>query len=214
MTNFSRPSASDILIVVDIQRDFLPGGALAVPEGDRVIVLVNRLASGFPHVVLTQDWHPHDHRSFASAHPGHKPFETVRMTYGMQTLWPDHCVQGSGGAEFDPSLDIPHAELIVRKGFRREIDSYSAFFENDRRTRTGLAGYLHERGFRRVFICGLALDFCVRWSAEDARHLGFDVVVIEDACRAIDLDSSLAAARGAMIQAGVELIRSAVVGAS
>jgi nicotinamidase/pyrazinamidase len=212
MTSLTRPSADEVLLVVDIQNDFCAGGKLAVPAADEVVPLVNRLATAFRNIVLTQDWHPHDHLSFASAHAGRQPFETVRFPYGMQTLWPDHCVQGSHGAEFHKSLDIPHAELILRKGYRREIDSYSAFFENDRRTRTGLAGYLHERGFRRVYIAGLALDFCVRWSAEDARHLGFDVVVIEDACRSIDTEGSLAAARAALSQSGAEVVRSAAVG--
>lgn len=213
MASLSRPSGRDLLLIVDIQNDFCAGGGLAVPGGDEVVPLINRLASAFAHVALTQDWHPRDHLSFASAHEGRQPFETVRMPYGMQTLWPDHCVQGTPGAGFHRDLDVPHAEFIIRKGFRREIDSYSAFFENDRRTRTGLAGYLHERGIKRVFIAGLALDFCVRWSAEDARTLGFDAVVIEDACRAIDASGSLTAARAAMAQAGVEVIRSAAVGA-
>jgi nicotinamidase/pyrazinamidase len=212
MSSLSRPSAGDLLLIVDIQNDFCPGGSLAIPAGDEVVPLINRLASAFAHVALTQDWHPRGHLSFASAHEGRQPFETVRLPYGAQTLWPDHCVQGTPGAAFHRDLDVPHAELIIRKGFRREIDSYSAFFENDRRTRTGLAGYLHERGIKRVFIAGLALDFCVRWSAEDARNLGFDAVMIEDACRALDTSGSLTAARAAMAQAGVEVIRSATVG--
>ena len=212
MSSLSRPSARDLLLIVDIQNDFCPGGSLAIPAGDEVVPLINRLASAFAHVALTQDWHPRGHLSFASAHEGRQPFETVRLPYGAQTLWPEHCVQGTPGAAFHRDLDVPHAELIIRKGFRREIDSYSAFFENDRRTRTGLAGYLHERGIKRVFIAGLALDFCVRWSAEDARNLGFDAVMIEDACRAIDTSGSLTAARAAMAQAGVEVIRSATVG--
>lgn len=211
MSSLSRPGAGDVLLAVDIQYDFCPGGALAVPGGADVVPLINRLARAFSHVVLTQDWHPGDHLSFASAHPGRRPFETVRLPYGLQTLWPDHCVQGTPGAGFHKALDVPHAELVLRKGFRREIDSYSAFFENDRRTRTGLAGYFHERGFRRVFIAGLALDFCVRWSAEDARHLGFEAVVIEDACRAIDTGGSLADARDALGRSGVEVVRSAAL---
>ena len=212
MASLSRPTSGDLLLIVDIQNDFCAGGSLSVPGGDEVVPLINRLASAFAHAALTQDWHPRDHLSFASEHEGRQPFETVRLSYGMQTLWPEHCVQGTPGAGFHRDLDVPHAEFIIRKGFRREIDSYSAFFENDRRTRTGLAGYLHERGIKRVFIAGLALDFCVRWSAEDARNLGFDAVVIEDACRAIDTSGSLTAARAAMAQAGVEVIRSAAVG--
>lgn len=212
MASLSRPSSGDLLLIVDIQNDFCAGGSLAVPGGDEVVPLINRLAGSFAHAALTQDWHPRDHLSFASAHEGRKPFETVRLSYGMQTLWPEHCVQETPGAAFHRDLSVAHAEFIIRKGFRREIDSYSAFFENDRRTRTGLAGYLHERGIKRVFIAGLALDFCVRWSAEDARNLGFDAVVIEDACRPIDTSGSLAAARAAMAQAGVEVIRSAAVG--
>ncbi len=212
MASLSRPSSSDLLLIVDIQYDFCAGGSLAIPGGDEVVPLINRLSGAFAHAALTQDWHPRDHLSFASEHEGRQPFETVRLSYGMQTLWPEHCVQGTPGAGFHRDLNVPHAEFIIRKGFRREIDSYSAFFENDRRTRTGLAGYLHERGIKRVFIAGLALDFCVRWSAEDARTLGFDAVVIEDACRAIDTSGSLTAARAAMAQAGVEVIRSAAVG--
>jgi nicotinamidase/pyrazinamidase len=185
----------DILLVVDVQNDFCPGGSLAVPRGDEVVPIVNRLAALFPHVVLTQDWHPRDHKSFASAHPGRKPFETIQVSYGSQILWPDHCVQGTRGAEFHKDMQIAHAELVLRKGYHREIDSYSAFYENDRTTATGLAGYLRERGLDRIFLAGLALDFCVRYSAEDARRAGFDTIVVEDACRAIDVDGSLAAAR-------------------
>jgi nicotinamidase/pyrazinamidase len=196
---------TDILIVVDVQNDFCPGGALAVRDGDAVVPVVNRLAARFAHVALTQDWHPPDHRSFASAH-GKAPFETVPMPYGDQTLWPDHCVQGTTGAAFHPDLDVPRAEFIVRKGYRREIDSYSAFFENDHRTPTGLGGYLRERGFSHVYLCGLATDYCVHYSALDARKLGFDVTVIENACRAIDLAGSLETAKAAMIRAGAQLI--------
>ena len=204
--------AGDVLLVVDVQYDFCPGGSLAVTGGDEVIPLVNRLAQSFAHAVLTQDWHPRGHLSFASQHPGRKPFETMPLPYGMQTLWPDHCVQGTPGAEFHKALDVPRAELVLRKGFRREIDSYSAFFENDRATPTGLAGYLRERGLGRLFIAGLALDFCVRWSAEDARRLGFEVVVIEDACRAIDMSGSLAAARTALADCGAKLVPSLTLG--
>jgi nicotinamidase/pyrazinamidase len=195
----------DLLLVVDIQNDFCPGGRLAVPQGDRVVPLVNRLGGTFPHVALTQDWHPPGHLSFASSHPGRHPFETITVAYGPQVLWPDHCVQGTPGAEFHPALSIPHAELIVRKGFRRAIDSYSAFFENDHRTPTGLTGYLRERGLDRVILAGLALDFCVRYSAEDAHAQGFDVVVVEDACRAIDVEGSLAATRRTLADLGVRI---------
>lgn len=192
-----RPGESDVLLVVDLQNDFCPGGALAVPDSDRIVPLANSLAGRFAHVILTQDWHPPGHLSFASSHPGRMPFETVEVAYGMQILWPDHCIQGTAGAAFHAGLDIAAAELILRKGFRREIDSYSVFFENDRATATGLAGYLRERGFRRVFLCGLALDFCVRYSAEDAIRCGFAAVVIDDACRAIDTEGSLSATQAA-----------------
>src|SRR5262249_6471614 len=162
-----------------------PGGKLAVAHGDEVVAVINRLAARFPHVILTQDWHPAGHLSFASSHPGKKPYDTILVPYGPQVLWPDHCVQGTPGAEFRKDLQIPHAALIIRKGQRPEIDSYSAFYENDRRTPTGLAGYLGERGFTRVFLAGLAFDFCVRYSCEDAVREGFDAIVIEDACRGI-----------------------------
>jgi nicotinamidase/pyrazinamidase len=198
--------AADVLVVIDVQNDFCPGGALAVADGDAVVPVVNRLARRFAHVLLTQDWHPRGHRSFASAHAGRKPFESARLPYGEQTLWPDHCVQGTAGAAFHPALDIPHAELVIRKGYRRDIDSYSAFFENDRVTPTGLAGYLRERALSHVYLCGLATDFCVNYSALDARAFGFDVTVIEAACRGIDLAGSLAAARVGMIGAGARLL--------
>jgi nicotinamidase/pyrazinamidase len=185
----------DMFIVVDVQNDFCPGGALPVPHGDEVVQPINALARHFPHVVLTQDWHPRGHLSFASSHAGSQPYQTMTVAYGQQVLWPDHCVQGTPGAAFRDDLDIPHAELVLRKGYHRAIDSYSAFYENDRTTRTGLSGYLGERGFRRVFLAGLALDFCVRYSAEDARREGFDVIVIDDACRGIDIDGSVAATR-------------------
>jgi nicotinamidase/pyrazinamidase len=184
---------SDVLLVIDVQNDFCPGGALAVPRGDEVVPIVNRLASRFANVVLTQDWHPPDHLSFASAHPGRKPFEIVTAAYGPQVLWPDHCVQETRGAEFHPSLTIPHAALVLRKGIRRTIDSYSAFYENDRTTPTGLVGYLRERNLTHIFLAGLAFDFCVRYSAEDATRSGFAVAVIEDACRGIDMEASVAA---------------------
>lgn len=199
-------SDRDVLLVVDIQNDFCPGGALAVPGGDVIVPAVNRLARGFAHVVLTQDWHPPGHSSFASAHPGKLPFETMQMFYGEQILWPDHCVQGTPGAAFHPEFDIPHAELIVRKGFHRTIDSYSAFRENDRKTPTGLASYLRERSFERVTLCGLATDFCVLYSALDARAAGFAVSVVVDACRGLDVDGSLARAIDDMREAGVTLI--------
>jgi nicotinamidase/pyrazinamidase len=200
-------SDNDALIVVDVQNDFCPGGALAVPRADEVIPIVNSLAARFHNVVLTQDWHPQGHASFASSHPGRKLFETIAAPYGPQVLWPDHCVQGSSGAQFHHVLRAPHAALILRKGFRRDIDSYSAFYENDRRTPTGLTGYLRERGLTRLFFAGLALDFCVRYSAEDARRQGFDAFVVEDACRAIDIDESLAAAHASLSKLGVPCLR-------
>lgn len=199
-------SSSDALLVVDIQNDFCPGGALAVPGGDQIIPLVNALQARFEHVVLSQDWHPGGHQSFASSHPGRQPFEMIEVPYGLQVLWPDHCVQGTRGAEFHSELDTTRAKLIVRKGMYPHIDSYSAFRENDRRTSTGLAGYLKELNIRRLFLCGIATDFCVKWSALDARATGFDVVVIEDACRGINVDGSLEAARSEMLEAGVRLI--------
>jgi nicotinamidase/pyrazinamidase len=199
------PGARDVLLVVDVQNDFCPGGALAVPGGDEVIPVVNALAGRFAHVILTQDWHPAGHASFASAHPGRAPYETVAAAYGAQVLWPDHCVQGSPGARFHPRLRIDRAELVLRKGYDRAIDSYSAFFENDHATPTGLAGYLRERGFERVFLAGLAFDFCVLWSAEDARRLGFEAFVLGDACRALDLDGSAAAAHARLARIGAAL---------
>ena len=197
----------DVLLVVDVQNDFCPGGNLPVPSGDEVVPVVNRLGSRFAHVVLTQDWHPHGHQSFASSHPGRKPFETITLPYGDQVLWPDHCVQGTTGAEFHGRLQVPHAELVLRKGYHRAIDSYSAFFENDRTTPTGLSGYLRERGLKRLFVAGLALDFCVRYSAEDAHRAGFGVVVIDDACRAIDVEGSAAATRRSLAELGIPLTR-------
>jgi nicotinamidase/pyrazinamidase len=185
----------DLLLVVDVQNDFCPGGQLPVPSGDEVVPLINRVASRFAHVVLTQDWHPRGHLSFASSYAGRKPYEMVELSYGTQILWPDHCVQDTEGARLRPDLRIAHAQLLLRKGFNREIDSYSAFQENDRKTSTGLAGYLRERGFTRIFLAGLAFDFCVRYSAEDAKEQGFEPLVIEDACRAIDVGGSLLAAR-------------------
>lgn len=205
--------AGDVLVAVDPQNDFCPGGALAVPHGDEAIPALNRLAARFAHVVLTQDWHPAGHSSFASSHPGKKPFETVAMPYGAQVLWPDHCVQGTRGAAFHERLDIPHAELVVRKGFHRAIDSYSALYQHDRRTPTGLAGYLRERGLTRLFLAGLAFDFCVRYSAEDANRHGFEAIVVEDACRAIDLNGSAAATRASFGALGVSCLTMAMLGA-
>ena len=202
----------DALVVIDVQNDFCPGGALAVADGDAVVPVINRLIGLFPHVVLTQDWHPAGHRSFASTHPGHQPFESIEWRYGPQTLWPDHCVQGSHGAEFHPGLRVDTAELVIRKGFRGEIDSYSAFAENDKTTRTGLAGYLRERRLNRLFFCGLAFDFCVAWSALDGRRESFPSFVIEDACRAIDLNGSREAALADFARADVPVLRSADIG--
>lgn len=206
-----RVTAQDVLVVIDVQNDFCPGGALAVAAADAVIEPINKVARCFEHVIVTQDWHTPDHFSFASAHPGKKPFEQIEASYGPQTLWPDHCVQGSKGAELHADLSLTRAELIVRKGFRRSIDSYSAFFENDRTTATGLAGYLRERGLTRVFLAGLAYDYCVGYSALDARRLGFSAVVMRDACRAIDLNGSVAAMEAEFERAGVELIESAQI---
>jgi len=199
---------TDVLMVVDAQNGFVPGGNLSVPRGDEIVPLANRVAQTFRNVVLTQDWHPAGHISFASRHPGKRPFETIQLPYGEQILWPDHCVQGTQDADFHPALSIPHAQLVVRKGYHAQIDSYSAFLEADKKTHTGLAGYLKERGLRRVFIGGLATDFCVAWSALDAREMGFEVVVIEDLCRAIDTRGSLAAAWENMHSAGVRRIQS------
>jgi nicotinamidase/pyrazinamidase len=201
-----RISSEDVLLIIDVQNDFCAGGALAVPDGDAVVPVINRLAERFEHIALTQDWHPTGHGSFATTHPGRAPFEVMTMPYGEQTLWPDHCVQGTPGAGFHPQLITQRAELVIRKGFRPDIDSYSAFYENDRRTPTGLAGYLRERGFRRVFLAGLATDFCVYYSAADARRLGFDVVLIEEGCRGIDLGGSLDAAWTGMADAGVQRV--------
>lgn len=204
--------AHDVLLVTDIQNDFCSGGALAVPGGEEIVPLVNSLARRFDHAILTQDWHPPGHLSFASSHPGRAPFETVALPYGPQELWPDHCVQGTPGAAFHAGLDIPHTELVLRKGYHRAIDSYSAFRENDRRTRTGLAGYLRERGLSRLFIVGLAFDFCVRFTAEDAAAEGFDVVVIEDACRSIDLKGSAAETRARLEALHIPNVNSALIG--
>ena len=195
-----------VLLVVDVQNDFCPGGSLAVADGDAVVPVINALARRFRHVVLTQDWHPAGHASFASSHPGRRPFETIELAYGSQVLWPDHCVQGSPGAAFHAGLDLPHAEAVIRKGFRPGIDSYSGLIEADRRTPTGLEGYLRERGIAKVVIAGLATDFCVNWTAQDAARAGFETVVVEDACRAIDLDGSLDRAWAEMAAAGIERV--------
>ncbi|WP_171211641.1 bifunctional nicotinamidase/pyrazinamidase [Ruegeria sp. HKCCA5426] len=192
------------LIVIDVQNDFCPGGALAVPEGDKIVAPINAMMNDFDAVILTQDWHPAGHSSFASSHSGKNPFDMTEMPYGPQVLWPDHCVQGTKGAAFHPDLRSD-GDLIIRKGFRSDIDSYSAFFENDRTTPTGLEGYLNTRGLRKLTMVGLATDFCVHFSAVDAARLGFDVTVRMDMCRAIDLDGSLAAAQSAMRNAGVTL---------
>ncbi|MBD9555290.1 MULTISPECIES: bifunctional nicotinamidase/pyrazinamidase [unclassified Ensifer] len=197
--------ADKALIVVDVQNDFCPGGALGVAGGDEIVPMINGLIDRFEHVVLTQDWHPAGHSSFASSHPGKNPFEMIAMPYGAQTLWPDHCVQGSAGADFHPALEWTRAELLIRKGFRAQIDSYSAFFENDRRTPTGLSGYLRDRGIKKVTLCGLATDFCVAFSALDAVAQGFSTTVVLEACRGIDLNGSLHAMVTRMRDAGVEL---------
>jgi nicotinamidase/pyrazinamidase len=195
--------SDDLLLVIDVQRDFCPGGQLAIRDGDAVVLEINRLAGRFGHVILTQDWHPANHMSFASIHAHAKPYDAIQAPYGPQTLWPDHCVQNTAGAEFHPDLDLPNVELILRKGFRREIDSYSAFLENDKKTATGLAGYLRERGFKRIFLVGLAYDFCVRFSAVDAVRLGFSAIVLEDACRSVDIPGSVESTREEFAQTGV-----------
>jgi nicotinamidase/pyrazinamidase len=203
-----KPTGQDALLVIDVQNCFTPGGSLAVKEGDQIIPLINRLAAAFEHVILTQDWHTPGHISFASSHTGKKPFETTQLPYGTQVLWPDHCVQGTPGAELHKDLRIPHAELIIRKGYRKQMDSYSAFYEADGKTPTGLTGYLRDRGLKQVFLVGLATDFCVAWSALDARKAGFAAQVIEDATRGIDADGSLAKAWKDMLGAGVKRIKS------
>ena len=200
-----------VLLVVDVQNDFCPGGSLAVTDGDAVVAAVNALGRRFRHVVLTQDWHPAGHASFASSHPGREPFETIELDYGPQVLWPDHCVQGTTGAAFHAGLDLPHAEAVIRKGFRRGIDSYSGFIEADRRARTGLEGYLRERCIAKVVVAGLATDFCVSWTAQDAARAGFETIVVEDACRAIDLDGSLERAWAEMAAAGIKRVTAATL---
>ena len=202
MPNASRTA----LLVIDVQNDFIPGGQLPVPEGDSIVPLINRLGDRFKQVIITQDWHPPGHASFASSHPDREPYEVIELPYGPQTLWPDHCIRATTGAELHKGLNLPHAQLIIRKGCNPDIDSYSAFLEADRTTATGLAGYLKERGIDTVYLVGLALDFCVMFSALDARAAGFNAFVVMDACRAIDLDGSLAAAIERMQVAGVGLI--------
>jgi len=206
-------SPHDVLLVIDVQNDFCPGGALAVPDGDAVIPVIHHVARYFEHVILTQDWHTPNHFSFASAHPGKMPYEQIETSYGPQTLWPDHCVRDSHGARLHTILHLPTAELILRKGFHPNIDSYSAFFENDRTTPTGLAGYLRDRGLTRVFLAGLAYDYCVGYSALDAQCLGFPAVILRDACRAIDLNGSVAAMERQFAEAGIAVRNSAEVGA-
>ena len=199
-------SSKDVLIIVDVQNDFCTGGALAVPGGEKVVPAINRIAERFENVVLTQDWHPENHVSFASNHPRKHPYDSIDLGYGQQVLWPDHCVQGSTGAEFHRGLETLRASLVVRKGFHRNIDSYSAFYENDKKTSTGLAGYLRERDLKTLFFAGLAFDFCVRFSAEDACKAGFDAVVIEEACRGIDLGGSVAATHHSLKSLGIPVV--------
>jgi nicotinamidase/pyrazinamidase len=204
-------AAQDVLIVIDVQNDFCPGGALAVANGDAVIAAIHCIAPKFEHILLTQDWHPAGHSSFASSHPGRQPFEQIELGYGKQTLWPDHCVQLGEGADFHPGLKLSQAELILRKGFRRNIDSYSAFFENDRTTSTGLAGYLRERSLHRVFFAGLAYDYCVGYSALDARRIGLQAFIVRDACRAIDLNGSVLQIETEFAEVGVRLIETSEI---
>jgi len=204
-----KPGSQDLLLVVDVQNCFMPGGSLAVNDGDKIVPIINRIAPAFEHVILTQDWHTPGHISFASSHAGKKPFETVSLPYGTQVLWPDHCVQGTPSAELHKDLRIPHGELVIRKGYRQHMDSYSAFYEADGKTPTGLVGYLKERGLTTVFLVGLATDFCVFWSAMDARKAGFNALVIEDATRGIDAGGSMGRAWQEMLGAGVKRIQSA-----
>jgi nicotinamidase/pyrazinamidase len=208
------PGDDDVLVVTDVQNCFLPGGTLPVPEGDKIIPVINRLAPAFRHVVITQDWHTKGHISFASTHPGKKPFETVQLPYGTQVLWPDHCIQGTPDAELAKELRIPHAQLVIRKGYRQHVDSYSAFLEADRKAMTGLTGYLKERGLKNVYFVGLATDFCVAWSALDAKRAGFGASVIEDATRGIDAGGSLGKAWADMTAAGVARIKSSDIAVS
>lgn len=205
MQRFGLGADTDVLLLVDVQLDFMPGGALPVPEGDAVVPAINGVLPRFPHAVATQDWHPAEHASFASAHPGKRPFQTVGLAYGEQTLWPDHCIQGTPGAAFHPDLHMRSVEMVIRKGFRAGIDSYSGFRENDRRTVTGLHGYLQERGLRRLFLVGLARDYCVHYTAMDALELGYEVFVLEGSCRAIDKAGADAARRSFAQRGGISL---------
>ncbi len=199
------------LIIIDMQQDFCPGGALAVQDGDTIIPVINQLATRFPHIILTQDWHPEGHSSFASVHEGKAPYDTVQMNYGEQVLWPDHCVQGNKGADFHPDLEVNNAQLIIRKGFRKDVDSYSVFYENDHKTATGLAGYLKDCGIKTVYLTGLATDFCVKWSAIDGIKEGLDVYVITDAVKGINLNGSEDAAWAEMREAGIKEIQASEV---
>ncbi|MFL6611777.1 MAG: bifunctional nicotinamidase/pyrazinamidase [Pseudomonas sp.] len=208
MTHMDTKATTTALLVIDIQNDFIPGGQLAVPGGDEIVPLVNRLGATFRHVVCAQDWHPAGHASFASSHEGKQPFDFVQLPYGEQKLWPDHCIQETQGAALHPALDLPHTQLVIRKGCNPAIDSYSAFMEADHLTPTGLTGYLKERGIDTVYMVGLALDFCVMYSALDARMAGFNAIVVLDACRGIDIDGSMDAAMRRMQEAGVRLIQS------
>ena len=208
-----KPDEGSTLLVIDVQNCFLPGGSLAVKDGEQVVPVINKLAKTFSNVVMTQDWHTGGHISFASSHAGKKPFETVDLSYGKQVLWPDHCVQGTDSAALSKDLAIPHAGLVIRKGFRKGVDSYSAFTEADGKTTTGLAAYLKARAIKKVFLAGLATDFCVAWSALDARKAGFETYVIEDACRGIDTQGSLAKAWADMAKAGVKRLQSADIAA-
>ena len=206
-----KPDDASALLVIDVQNCFLPGGSLAVSKGDEIVPLINKIAKGFQNVVLTQDWHTPGHISFASSHPGKKAFESIKLPYGSQILWPDHCVQGTDGAAISKGLDIPHAQLVIRKGYNPKVDSYSAFIEADGKLKTGLDGYLKGRGIKTIFVAGLATDFCVAWTANDARKLGLNAYVIEDACRGIDTQGSLAAAWKTMERAGVKRIQSSAL---
>jgi nicotinamidase/pyrazinamidase len=210
----TKPDRQSALLIIDVQNGFLPGGSLAVEDGDQVIPVINAIAKSFFNVVLTQDWHPEGHLSFASSHSGRQPFETINLAYGSQVLWPDHCVQGTDGAALAKDLSVPHAALVIRKGIHRDVDSYSAFTEADGKTTTGLAAYLKARGIKRVFVAGLATDFCVAWTALDARKAGFETHVVEDACRGIDTQGSLARAWADMAKAGVKRIQSADIAMS
>lgn len=208
-----KPDDASALLVIDVQNCFLPGGSLAVKDGEQVVPVINRIAKAFTNVVMTQDWHTAGHVSFASAHPGKKPFEIVDLPYGKQVLWPDHCVQGTDGAALSKDLSIPQAELIIRKGFHKDVDSYSAFTEADGKTTTGLAAYLNARQVKKLFVAGLATDFCVAWTALDARKAGFETYVVEDACRGIDTQGSMAKAWADMAKAGVKRIQSGEIAA-